>query len=181
MKSILDNIDSDGILDPLMFEEIELNIEDAKKQIDEEIVSISGFNADKSISRLIELYNDFAEENHFALYIINSLYEFYLQNIDDMIKGEQYYSIDALIDLFSNNAVFSKNENEKKELFVKKTYKILLINEDLTSFIAIASFRFINLLSISFTSNSTEYLKKYLKEEENKIYSQEVKKALNKV
>ncbi|KIA96801.1 hypothetical protein OA93_16475 [Flavobacterium sp. KMS] len=135
----------------------------------------------ESIHKLIEVYNlfDFYKtdlDNKFVSFLHFSFFDFYILNIEKMIKLREDFAIDVLIDLFyCDERYFEDKKN--KEKFNEKTYPILLLDTDnLSTFIAISCSRFISILKSEDVYKC--FLEKYLKETKNFIYQEEVMEAL---
>lgn len=184
MENIFKSMNVDGELSSELINEILKDQEEAKRQVDIKIEEISSgtIDIDKEVSQLCELYNNFSDENEFTKYLIDKLYDFYLDNIDKLIVNQKYFSIYRLMDLFNNNNIFQYYNIGTNEMFIERTLPILSVPEtDSSSFISIASLRFIGLLSSeSFVDNGKEYLRKYLNQENlvNDMYIDEIKKVI---
>ncbi|KFF02755.1 hypothetical protein, partial [Flavobacterium hydatis] len=133
------------------------------------------------IHKLIEVYNlfDFYKtdlNNKFVRFLHFSFFDFYVLNIERMVRLREDFTIYALIDLFYCDMRYFEDK-KNKEKFNKKTYPILLLDTDnLSTFIAVACLRFISIME---SDTNLVLLKKYLQESTNLIYEEEVLKIID--
>jgi hypothetical protein len=125
----------------------------------------------------IKIYQLFGyNQDEISFFIRKKLVSFYLLNISDFIKKEDEFVIYSFIDIFYCDPLFFENK-ENLTTFFELTYPILLLKtEDMSSFIAIACMRYIAILGSE--KEGKIFLEKYLYENKNGIYIEDVKEEL---
>ncbi|SIQ40069.1 hypothetical protein [Chryseobacterium sp. RU33C] len=125
----------------------------------------------------IKIYQLFGyNQDELSFFIRRKIVSFYLHNISDFIKKEDGFVIYSFIDIFYCDPLFFENK-ETLTTFFEATYPILsLKTEDMSSFIAIACMRYIAILGSE--KEGKIFLEKYLQENKNGIYIEDVKEEL---
>jgi len=112
-------------------------------QIDEKFKSMKGGYSPEDIRVIHLLYNATVEP-----YLLNSLFDFYIENVDKMLKKSDYHSIRLILDLFWHNDYVFDVDMNKNIYFVHRSSPLILVStDDLTSDIAVACYFYIDLLA----------------------------------
>jgi hypothetical protein len=125
----------------------------------------------------IKIYHLFGfKEDEISVFIRKKIISFYLLNIFDFIEKKEEFAIYSFIDIFYCDPLFFENK-ESLIKFFEVTYPILLLKtDDMSSFIAIACMRFIAILGSE--KEGEIFLEKYLNENNDGIYIEDVKEEL---
>ncbi|WP_223609551.1 hypothetical protein [Chryseobacterium sp. OSA05B] len=126
---------------------------------------------------LIKIYQLFGyNEDEISAFIRKKIISFYLSNISNFIKEREEFAIYSFVDIFYCDPLFFENK-EDLMIFFESTYPILsLESEDMSSFIAIASMRYIAILGGE--KEGKVFLERYLHENKNGIYIEDIKEEL---
>ncbi len=129
------------------------------------------------IIRIYQLFT-YNDENKIGKFTREKIYNFYIKNIETFIINRNDWIIYMLMDLFYCDPLLFPNENNN-DIFLEKSYPILLLSTtDMSSHIAIASFR---LIAIIESENNVYYLKKYIHQNPKGNYIEDIQEALENI
>lgn len=129
------------------------------------------------VSDFIKIYQLFSyNEDKISTFIREKLVSFYLSNIFNLILNREEFTIYSFIDIFYCDPLFFQNK-QSLITFFEVTYPILFIEtKDMSSFIAIASMRYIVILGSE--KEGRIFLERYLNENKKGVYIEDVEEEL---
>ncbi|WP_128331136.1 hypothetical protein [Apibacter sp. HY039] len=133
--------------------------------------------SDEFLFNIVNVYHFFSDDYGVISECFHrNFYSYYIDNISKMISCRYDFGIYTLIDLFYCYPAFFPYKNNNEE-FIIKTYPILFLDIDnMSSYIAIASIRFIGIIANDIKGKF--YLERYLNETKDNNYEEYILEEL---